>query len=55
MPSETVLPILRIKDDQGHWIVIPALKGPKGDQGDPGPGATYTDPNNDGHVVISST
>lgn len=57
MPNEVtpILPILRIKDDQGNWVVIPGLKGPKGDPGDPGPGTTYADPNNDGHVVISST
>ena len=38
--------ILRIKDENGNWIDIPAIVGPQGPAGEPGakgdPGRSYT-------------
>ena len=45
-----VTDVLKVKDGNGNWIGIPALKGEKGD---PGTGFSVTDENNDGNVVIS--
>jgi hypothetical protein len=28
--------ILKIKDDNGNWISVPYIKGPKGDKGETG-------------------
>ena len=33
----SVLDILKVKDEQGNWHTIPALKGDKGETGDTGP------------------
>lgn len=45
-----VTDVIKVKDENGNWIGIPAIKG---EQGEPGEGITVTDANNDGNVVIS--
>jgi hypothetical protein len=45
-----VTDVLKVKDENGNWVGIPAIKGEKGD---PGEGLTATDTNNDGNVVLS--
>lgn len=45
-----VTDVIKVKDENGNWIGIPAIKGEKGDAGE---GITVTDTNNDGNVVIS--
>ena len=47
---DEITSVLKVKDGNGNWIGIPALKGEKGE---PGEGITVTDANNDGNVVIS--
>ena len=45
-----VTEVLKVKDENGNWVGMPALKGEKGD---PGQGFSVTDENNDGNVVIT--
>lgn len=53
--------ILRIKDDRGRWITVPALIGEKGERGEPGEpgrpgesGADGKDATIDGYNVLAT-
>ena len=45
--------ILKIKDSQGNWIEVPAIIGPKGDQGEPGLQGATGDKGADGFSPIA--
>ena len=45
--------ILKIKDSQGNWMEVPAIIGPKGDQGEPGLQGATGDKGADGFSPIA--
>ena len=51
MPLTIKTGVLNFKDDDTSTYT--GIEVAKGDKGDPGPGVVYSDPNNDGHIVVT--